>query len=146
VTEENVWTLLLEGHDDVVELAESTVFAAIGADNNPNVLTEQLGKCADYVFAGPDEEIGRRAVRLAAAFTGISRGLTDVYGGLMAEIDEEGDKEAGPDVRRDAEVRMLHVALGSLRETIAGDCRAQVRTSCAPVAHQSEAVSSGLRR
>jgi hypothetical protein len=121
MTNKNVWTLLLEGHEDVVDLAENTVAAAIGADANPKLLTEQIWKCTKYVFGGPDKETGSRANRLAAAFAGISRGLTSSFGSAYAEVKEEFGEEVDLLEVRNAESQALHAAVQALRETIAGD-------------------------
>ena len=115
----NVWTRLLDGHDDAIDLAENLVAAAIGADADPTVLTEQAGKCAEYVFGDTDDEIGRRVLTLVTAVAGISRGLTSAFGSVVFEVkDETGD--ASPDDRRNAELHFLNQAANSLRETVAG--------------------------
>jgi hypothetical protein len=116
----NIWTRLLGGHDDVVNLAENVVAAAIGADADPTIFTGEVEKCAEYVFGGGDDEIGARTIRLAAAVAGISRGLTSSFGSFVVEVKEETG-EAGPDDRRSAELHFLSIAAGSLRDTIAGE-------------------------
>ena len=121
MTNKNVWTLLLEGHEDVIDLAENTVAAAIGADADPKLLTEQIWKCTQYIFDGPDKETGRRANRLAAAFAGISRGLTSSFGSAYAEVKEEFGEQVDSLEVRNAESQALHAATQALRETIASE-------------------------
>jgi hypothetical protein len=118
----NVWALLLSGHEDQIDRADTLVAAAIGADENPEIFTELLRETLDAIVTGSDA--ATKVLEFIAAQAGVTRGILGNMAELVHEaVEETGERDEGSveDPRRAYELNFLREGVDALKRTVSGD-------------------------